>query len=451
MSLPRPFYLPPRIGALLLLLLWVGTPVSGSGQGVGSDCDLTDFRVWTGRDFGGTRIDYYGGPTIVCPGGTRIQADSAVIYHDTGRNELIGNVRFQDAQQELQSSLADYFGREGRLFATGNVRFRELASGMAVRGDSLIYLEAGQFRPSAQLHVSGTRSEAILPVEGSPDPYQVTATQLRFEGDRFFWADGEVEVVREALRALADSLVFDREAGLLVLIGGAELDQEGVRLAGERMSIDLPNDRMESVSIFGGGSLLTEEVEVRGEEIWITLPNEAIEELLAIGSAGTGEVARLRSLADGLVMEGDSVRLLAPQQRLERIVASGRARAVTGGEAGEEDWIRSDWIEASFIPLFAAPERDPEAPLELSMLVARGSAAAWWRIPPGSGESELAGGGAEPLPRSAWPVSYVLADEIQLLLQDGAVERVDGFGSVTGVQAQPRTHGASPPRVQPEE
>jgi hypothetical protein len=65
-------------------------------QQTSGDCQLSDnFRTIESRDIGGgARITWISLADLRCPNGLRIRADSAVIYEPSGRNELLGNVRF---------------------------------------------------------------------------------------------------------------------------------------------------------------------------------------------------------------------------------------------------------------------------------------------------------------------------------------------------------------------
>jgi hypothetical protein len=68
------------MGAVISLgVLVLASP--GQAQDIGSDCDVTSFRIWSSESFGpGQRVTWFGNPVLQCPDGTRIQADSAVVY-----------------------------------------------------------------------------------------------------------------------------------------------------------------------------------------------------------------------------------------------------------------------------------------------------------------------------------------------------------------------------------
>jgi hypothetical protein len=147
----------------------------------------------------------------------RIRADSAVAYQASSYVELIGRVRFEDADRRLTSQRAEYFTTAGRLQAHGSVEVQRKDDGGVIRGPEMIFLRAGEDRARDQLDVFGGRSSARLyvrpgPAEGMqpPDstsvPYDVEAERILIEGDNYFRAIDDVEIRRETLQAFGDSV-----------------------------------------------------------------------------------------------------------------------------------------------------------------------------------------------------------------------------------------------------
>jgi lipopolysaccharide export system protein LptA len=152
------------------------------GQMTG-DCDVPRHNGFVTLSLSnGSRITYFSSPTIVCPGNTRITADSAVVYEATNYTQLFRHVVFQDADSRLTADQAHYFDQERRLRAWGYVILNDLAEGSIIRGDTMVLLRAGPGRPEDQLTVLGRRPHATLyptpqpvpeepaPVEGSGAP-----------------------------------------------------------------------------------------------------------------------------------------------------------------------------------------------------------------------------------------------------------------------------------------
>jgi|GEM_PF-1337083 len=325
----------------VILLGWIFMvlgAVTVSAQELGTDCELREYTsIRSSEAVPGARVTWLAGPFLVCPDGTRIRSDSAVVYEQTRRAELIGSVDFQSEGRRLNARLADYFEREARLFARGDVVFRDPARGSEVRGDTMVYLGETPLRREERLTMTGGRPEALLspPADaGDPavTPYRVLGERLRFEGERFFWADDDAEVYRDDLEASADSLVFDREGGLLFLNGNARL-QADATMEGGQITLVIPDDVLQSVTIRRRGRLMTEDLDLVGEEIRIDLDDEKIQRLVAVHReaevSGGDPPPRPRALTADFRLEADSIDVQSPDEILETVHAAGRARGET--------------------------------------------------------------------------------------------------------------------------
>jgi lipopolysaccharide export system protein LptA len=445
-----------RVALLLFALLVMVAPALEAQVSMGTNCDLReDYRTIASREpVAGNRVTYVGGPYLICPDGLRIQADSAVVYEATGRSELIGNVRFRHPERELDARIADYYEREGRLYARGDVRFLDVEGGNEVRGDTLDYREARAGRPEDQLTVWGERATArLLPRDGAEDPYQVGADRLRFEGEDFFWGDGNVEVNREDLAATSDSLAFDQNGGQLILTGNAHVVRGDVTASGGIVNLNISDDRLESLRarregqiVTGGGERLT------GDDVLVTLTEE--EEVESIRAEGVDDILATLTTEEVSIV-GRVVEIESAQGETRVVRATGLARGETGGggpaiEVDEEadggelagfldrDWMEGDEIVATFRRLEGLEEPDldePEGPAPpgatddylLEALESTGNARSFFRQ-----RSEGACG---------WSISYVMAHRVFVQMAEGEVERVEAEGGdggeVDGIQLDP--------------
>lgn len=386
-----------------------GAQLLSAQQAGGGDCRLMDtFGTLVQRQISpGNVVQYVTFADLRCPNGLRIRADSAVVWGQTGRNELIGRVRFTTSERDLRSDFADWYEQDGRLVARGNVVFGDLTEGTEVRGDNLNYLEARGAREE-EVTVSGGRPSAVLPAETRPDgtagePFRVTANRLRFQGERFFWGDGEVELEREDLDARADSLIYDREAELLILNRDARVNRGEVSASGGNLNLTFEGDRLRRLVARQRGRIDTEEYTLTGLEVVIELgEDEAIEAVLAEGGEipGTGERVVARIEGADVKLRGDRVEVTDGDDGQRILRATGGARAEARGQGfgapgeegavdeprapaaadaadeGEEgfgpdglpdrDWIEGEEILAFFDPVSpeeaGATDADPDAP-----------------------------------------------------------------------------------------
>ena len=492
-----------------LFTLTLGVPVVFGAtalfaQGTAEGCDVQSFRVLTSRESSfGQRITWIGRPDVVCTDGVRIRADSAVVWEADERTEFFGSFRYSDADRELQADTADYYEREGRMVAWGEAELRTRDGTTIVRGDTIILHEGGG-GAGERLEVAGRRASALMaPVDstdggGAEAPYEVLAEQLRFEGERFLFAEGDVEVVRDSLHAVARSLSFDREAGTLFLLDEARVESNETTTLGQRITLELPGGEITSMEVEEDASLLTGELDLSGNLIEVEFEEGAVSYITAMEGAASkdsGTVRPATAFAQRLYLTGSTIEVDAPAGVLESVRAEGGARGESLGpgeepftdaedgaeddgedagapEASEEteaepsraepleiadhDWIEGDVVVGLFSTVEPSPQSGDspaggEVEYVLTALTAEGNARTLYRslpeepetvgpagvpIPPAS-DSEPAPEEEPPADRSKWSLSYLLADEIHLYFTDGQVEEVEAEGTVTGLQLEP--------------
>lgn len=505
-----------RLATFCITLISVPVFVSSEAgaQQLGNDCDLRRFRVIQSRQIApGQRVTWIGLPDVACPGGVEIQADSAVVWEAAGRTEFLGGFRYLDLQRELQSVNADYFEREGRLLAMGVARLRSFDGEREVRGDTVHVFEGQEGAGDDRLLATGRPAYARIGPSEPSGPFESTASyevlgrNLRFEGERFLYADGEVEIDRDSLHATTNALSFDRTSGGLLLAGDARVESGNTQFEGRTINMTLPDDELTSMILREEAHLASPELDLTGEEIQIRFEDGGIRHLLAIahltdasGASGAGiplggaggdssdagadseeaDSRRPQALADDFFLVADSIEVEAPEGVLETVFAYGRARGESrqpassdeldprddvGGPADElgsldlvlaQDWIEGDTIVATFAQAgddgADSSGESGEAPqYVLSRLVAVGNARTLYRSPPDTQRSDL---GEAPAPsRDSWAISYLVADQIILNLVAGQVEHVQAEGTVAGLQLEPEPEpapedGATDPAIE---
>lgn len=169
---PAPARRPPGIllaGAAALAL--VGATASpGRAQAV-EGCDLRRSRLVESLAAGrGFRITFFSGPVEwACRDGVRVRADSAVYRESTAVLQLIGAVRYRETGRTLDSERLDYFRRQERIVAWGDVRLEERGGESVITGDTLRYLRTAPERPEEELVVTGERPHALLRPAAEPE------------------------------------------------------------------------------------------------------------------------------------------------------------------------------------------------------------------------------------------------------------------------------------------
>lgn len=484
------------LGLLAVLLL----PLQAEAQIAG--CSMLDgtrgaesFTTPSGR------VNYMGTPRLRCADGRYMEADSLVNYEVSGYTLMMGRVVFRTNGRELRADTATYLENIGRLEATGTVRLEELQRGTVVTGEDLVYLRAGPRRPEDELTVTGGRPRAVVfprrdtlrvpeaPEPGSVTPYQIDGDRIYLVGDQQLQAQGTVEVTRDSLQAFSDSLDYDQVGGALELRGRpARVIQGELDLQGRHLRILLPGDVIEEVVAREDAVLDTDSLDVDAPFIRIFMLDGVLDRLVAsapkqpgatppagnaqptapspaIGgppipqgppgaagdpSAEEDAAPRARAVGTNITMEADSIDVLAPNQRLENMIAVGSARAVSTArdtlntlDTPDEllhDWIEGDTVRATFVPI---PSLTDPAGSEyvLESLEARINARSLYRLDPDS--TQRADTTAF---RGRLPINYTEAEGIILYFDDGKITEMDWVGLRRGIQLQPARRPDDAPR-----
>ncbi|HEX2189642.1 MAG TPA: OstA-like protein [Longimicrobiaceae bacterium] len=458
---------------LLPLALLCALPAAAAAQA--GSCVLVENRFVNRQDMGGGYVvlSVAGPLRVECDGGTTLRADSATVYSASNEVQLFGNVDYRDPTRTLTSNYATYSSAMGRLYATGNVVFTDVTRGSTLRGPELEYFRAMQGRPQPQVN-AGQRPHLTIVPSGSAEnrePLQVDGDRITSVGENFFSASGNVVIHRSDLDATAAEATHDGAAQTLNLRGNARIRGERFDLIGETVDATLPQNRLERVVARRDAELVSDRLRVDGPEIHLFFQDDLLQRLVTRGpaGAGAGEGAQARPLvaATGLLLEADSVEAVLPGQVLERVYAVGRAHAETVDTAGrppaptgprarlakqerpgepgvtrDRDWVLGDTIVGYFVrkDSAAAPRPvsadslAPEDEVELERVVTTGSARAFYRV---RDENDRVG--------EVPAMNYLVAREIELTMEDGAMEVAEARGLQRGVYLDPAAPGTAAP------
>ena len=430
-------------------------------------------------DSGRGPITYVSTPNLVCPDGVRIRADSAVAFEASNYVQLLGDVRFEDLDRRMTARTAEYFTAVGRLQAHGGSELVQKVDNSAVRGDEMIYDRAGPDRARSQLDVRGGRPTARLFVrsgrsgagtnaETSGVPYDIAADRILLEGDSLFRARGGVEIYRNDFQAFGDSVSYDQAAGNLRVTANARMILNGRELKAEEITAAVPGGVVEEVEARYDAVLTAEDLRLQAPLVRVFFTDGVMERLVAVPitsgvvvtdslppvgpSFAETDSARPVAVADGFEIVADSLDMLAPGEVLERINATGSARA----ESATRDSLntpdtpqlaRTNWMEGdTIIAMFARASRDsvsgatqPDSVREqyrLERLMAVGEARSFYRIEPN--DSARARGDRRPA------VHYVTAAAITLELKAGVMAKMEVRGQTEGIHAEPTLIGVPP-------
>lgn len=545
----------PACGVLRTVLLVALSLHPAAATGQEADCSL----VRVGGHTRSMRSAFASGPATYrhyasggvdyrCSDGTRVLADSAIVYESDNQVQLYGNVLFEDVETELIADSAFYFSNLRRLHAWTNVRVTDRIGGAVIRGEFLTYDQASEFRALDRITVEGgephatffvARRQAALPEEESgtgpaeageplepdsaqartdppepdsglaedsltadevsetraeaadtipPVPWEVDADAFSLEGRRHFRAVGQVVITRDSLTAFGDSLRYDQEVGEMVVTGGARFEGQDYTLTGMSISVTPSGPRSEEVLARVDAQLSGKQVDMTAPAIRLFVEGGIVGRLVALPAApplpggdadfdasglSPGDAERVRALvqedpqdaespppedslprpavvAQDFHLTGDSIEVLSPDQRLDRVIAVGRARAEGTGQdslrvldlpdAARRDWMTGDTIVARFGPgessdsTAAAVPTPADTLRQLETLTATGNARSFYRVFP----SDTAEVGTDRRPA----LHLVNGARITIHLERQEVVRMDVEGETEGWHFDPRPAAA---------
>jgi lipopolysaccharide export system protein LptA len=441
----------------------------------------------------GEEIVYFRDPVrVLCTGGIRLEADSAVMNRSAGTLELVGRVVYRDEENQLTSDWANYLSRTEELFARGNVVLTDLARGSVVRGDDFEYRRETEQRPEARTIMRGSRPHATLYPQGRESaadtvtPLQVRASRLETVGSLFL-AQSDVEIERGDLRGAGDTAQFDQTAERMSLRGRAHVENDDYRLEGERIDAFLRGDDLTEVVAERRARLVSEDLRVNAERIRIGFLDGELERMEAwnpVGAVAEGgapaDAGRALAVARDFRLRADSIDARTEEGRLREVRAVGRAFGerdnaddsldVALPEVIARDWIQGDTIIGYFRAAAngagdgAVDNEEDDAPAALEVVAGTPVVGTVAADPEAAAEDELVlerieviGGESHALSlyrmlkegQADPSVNFMRAQRIVLFMREGEVSRVEAEGPIEGLYLDP-VRAARQPSTEPE-
>jgi lipopolysaccharide export system protein LptA len=428
-------------------------------------------------------ISHVTAPHFVCADGVEIWADSAVAYSELGMSDLMGSVRYLDRTRELRADTARYFSDQARLQASGHVFIRNEVDGSQVENGVLVYLRQAEFREEESMTVTtgpdGVRPRALVTPMASDSvgaggtgqrPYAVVGDRIDLQGDAYFRSIGNVEITRDSLFAYGDSAEFDQTEDRLVLVGSARIVSRGSELVGRTITMTAPGGDTSRIHAHEDALLVGEGVRLTSPQIVVFLVDGALDRLVATplaraGAEGQREVpveaqrdvaagrapgaaepdsadlVRPVAMLDDAELTADSIDILAPGERVERVVAVGAARSVSTArdslnveslpDVASSDWLEGDTVIVTFRSLADSAAETATEPRdqEMESVAAHGAARALYRLTP---SDTTARAGVDPP-----ALHYVVGDRITITMAGGDVDDLLVVGQTRGVHLEP--------------
>jgi lipopolysaccharide export system protein LptA len=455
-----------------------------------------------------------GGVTFTCPDGKLIKSDSAVVVRSADQTFLIGHAYYSDKEKTLTGDRIYYWGRDQHLTAQTGVVLTDKVNGAVFHGEFLDYYQPRPGQPESRGIIygvgTGGRPHAVLrgktaaaaaarpaPAPGQPAaPADTAATlvdadRMEIQGQKTFHAMGNVVLTRADMKGTAQEAFYSPDDERLKLDGNAKVTGQEVSLAGGIIDGTLAGNQFKDVTATFRAVLDAKDLHVKAPSLTVAFDSGQVRRLIALSAKRSNRTATdgdvlAEAQARDFRLTADSIDALAPNQKIERVVAVGRAYGESQNDSikvkmpdiASKDWLRGDTITGFFADATpraadrgrtagnASPRNGRVADRGSARPAERAAAAA----APGGAPADtaqrvleriLAVGSTPPAssmyrivdqkkPKAAPAISYLLAKRITVAFRDGEVSEVHAEGEIRGIHLEPQEKKpekkASPPR-----
>lgn len=490
-----------RSGFLPIVLAALAVPITARAQ---QQCDLSSQPntkyVQLNAGTPSEQAFIGGGVVFVCPDGKVIKSDSAMVVKSRQMTFLIGHAYYSDKEKTLTGDRIYYWGAEQHLTSQSGptqptgVVFTDKVNGAVITGQFLDYYQARPGQPESKATMYGGKPHAVLRGKqsgaapaGTPDTSATLVDAERFEiqGQKTFHALGNVVLTRSDMKGTAAEAFYDPDADHLKLVGDAKVTGQDVSLAGGTIEGNLAGHQFKDVTAVFRAVLESKDLKVNAPSLTVSFDSGQVQRMVALSAQRAKRTATdgnvlAEAVAKDFKLVADSIDAKAPNQKIEQVVAVGRAYGerqndsikVKMPDIASKDWLRGDTITGYFADATpkAAPEKGRNGNAVRSVAPKNGRAPASRGGPapaaaPDSVErvlERIVAVGKEPPASSMYrllndkkpdappTLDYVLAKRIVVAFRDGQVHTVNLDGEIRGIHLEPeqpkKGKAAAPPR-----
>lgn len=361
----------------------------------------------------------------------RLKADSAEYYESNGIVNLFGNVTYEDKGEfRVTANHANYFIKEGKLYADGNVIARQLKSGSIFTGPNIEYWRVMDgVRTTSRLYAPNNPLVQIEQKDstGKPlPPVKVGASVMQDTGDSLLVAWGNVSILRTDVTGRSDSASYYKPTGNARLIRAATIQstskEQPFTLSGDTIDLFTRDSILDRVLAKHNSKAKSGDINMSAEMIDMRLVDKKIDRAYVYGAGRAKASTKERNL------EADSLDILLPNQLLREFRAFGTAVIVSKPDSlkiksEESDVLRGDSIIAQFDSVRA--KGDTAAKAEIKKVTADGNASSKVQIASRQG--------------IAFPpaINYISAKHLVVRFDSGQVREIAADSSASGGYYEP--------------
>jgi len=436
------------------------TPQPAPAQPAPREC-LLNYQSPTGNtrttalELPSKRYNVFQGGGIIyhCEGqDNTIIADSSEYYGDQSVLYLIGHVHYKETRARVDSDRMTYYQLEDRLRAEGNVS-AVLQSGTTMNGPVVDYYRVTPARPLASVVATGHPTMRLI--EKSPSgqpaaPVNVVANQITTQGENLVYASGGVELTRPDVVAKGDSAFLDSQREFARLMRSPTVEGKGDRkftLSGGVIDLYSRNKVLQRVVATPNGHVLSGDLELTSDSVDMRMSNDKLERVMAWGKS------RALAVSPDREIRADSIDAIMPGQRLREVRAVRKAYANSVPDTAhfvstERDWMRGDLIVAQFDSI---PAGDTTSKPNPRRIVATGDASSYYQLAGNNRTTTLPADTS----RASNPavgnkhetnlpnINYVKGKVITVQFADRQVSTVEVVDQATGVYIEPAAPGTA--------
>lgn len=162
----------------------------------------------------------------------------------------------------------------------------------------------------------------------------VDSDNLTIWGERFVQFGGDVRIVRGTMKAFGARAQFDNEQHRMQLLGAGRVEGEDFNLYGDTVVAELQGDtnRFREVTARRESRLLARDVDIHAPMIHVLFTEGKVSRLVALrphptaaDSAAVATLPQARAIATDFFLRADSIDAIAPDQKLDTVYAVGAA------------------------------------------------------------------------------------------------------------------------------
>jgi len=374
-----------RISLVCMMIVAPAALAMTAGSARAQDCSTAAGHSTTLN--GGTPAEQTflsGGVTFTCQDGKVVRSDSAVVVQAAQQQFLIGHAYYSDKEKMLTGDRIYYWGKDKHLTAQTGVVLTDKVNGAVFHAEFLDYYQPrpGQPESKGTLYGVGTggRPHAVFrgktaaataarpaAAPGKPAaPADTAATlvdadRMEIQGQKTFHAMGNVVLTRADMRGTAEEAFYSPDDEHLKLSGSAKITGQEFSLAGGVIDGTLAGNQFKDVTATFRAVLDAKDLHVKAPSLTVAFDSGQVRRLIALSAerskrTATDGAVLAEALAKDFRLTADSIDALAPKQKIERVVAVGRAYGESQNDSikvkmpdiASKDWLRGDTITGFF-------------------------------------------------------------------------------------------------------